>query len=701
MGWRCWNFRPCQHGKYGMIEMDLNLAKFPFLRIAIPFIIGILTFAFDMNIFIPISLLAIGIITLLFLRIYCNNKLRYKYHYLYTPSFIAIFLAIGWFCAFINKPNTLPSKTLDKEMFFTARVKSIKQKNITTEVVTESQDLTGKPINILMTIEGNNYKIRNGDILYCYSTLEPIKSSNNPESFDYAAYMRNNGILYRSFVKRNDLQIIGYRESLGAKAAAAKDNLTTSIQNVGFSDNTTNFLITILTGDNGFINPEIRELYSKSGLAHILAISGLHIAIIAWIISILLKPLDYANLKKLRFILTLIIIWIFTYITGLSPSATRAAIMTSFVITSFILHKKYNILNSLSCSAVFILLANPYTVYNIGFQLSYGAVLGIILFADKITFGKRFSLMRKISSIIAVTIAAQIGTVLIIAYYYNAIPSYFLLSNLIVIPLLPIIIGLSIFTIALSSFGINVGLTIPIDHLYEFILSLSTWIDKWNYSSIEFIWIDGLSTILLLFAILTIGIWFNRKNSSSFLLYISSLLILSGCTSMILQRVHLDKSGFFISDEYTSTNIVYFNGEKAYIANSKNDSTEINSFIEKNQRFFIKHRIKYPVKLETKLQSDGIYYNHPYLWLRGIKLAFADNNIKKYKPTDKIQLDYLILTSKYYGNLSMLIQHFEFKTIIVTNELFPSKREALLSELKDTNCNIVDIEDSPLYIKFQ
>lgn len=679
-----------------------RLSEYPFLRIAIPLIIGIATFQCYQSAYIPLAIFIVSILCYVIIRRKQDIEFQYKHNKIYALLLFIDFTCIGWFCAFINQPATIPADSLNRDMYIQFKVESIRQRDITTEIRAISQNNDWHGIKLLATLQGNDYKIKVGDIVLCKSRIEKIRTSTVPESFDYAQYMKNNGYLYRLYVERNNYAVISHEKSIHSTATEFRNSIIKHIQQSSLNQETTNFLITILTGDNTFINQKARDSFAKSGLAHILAVSGLHIAIIGLIIAFLLKPLDKIGLKKLRLVVSLILIWAFAYFTGLSPSATRAAIMVTFVITAIIFQQKHSVLNALCGSAVLILIANPSSLFNIGFQLSYLSVLGIVIFADKMTFGKRFSWKKKITSLIAVSISAQIGTMLIILYYFNTIPITFLIGNILVVPMLPIFVFLAIIILILTGIGIYVPLlSSALDIFYLLIRKISDLTNSIPFSSISGIWIDQPTVVLLYIAIILFGVWINCKNRHSLYLHLSSISIILSLASLIYHEKTIATEGIFITDGYDSTNLVYYEGTKAYIVNSMNDQNEIQSFIDSNNRFFIRHHIDSIHIATTDSECGNIKIKHPYVSIRGIRFAFISGNLpRKYLGNNRINLDYLILTKRFYNDISTLQKYFTFHKLIIPCEIYGINRDALIQEATNSGIETIDMEFNPVNMQF-
>ncbi len=682
--------------------MTLQLSQYPFLRIAIPLIAGILLFHFSVGTLETIVALVIAIVLYTALAT-TKASIRYRYQkWFVLPLFLA-FTTVGWFVAYVDQPDTLQEDRLSTGMYFSFSIESIKHRNSTTEILATSNDIKHESkINLLVSIEGNDYHLRPGDIIHCHSKIERIKSATFPESFDYAAYMETKGFLYRTHIQQNNYLIIGHDTTLSTKAIDTRNKIIKRIQETGFNQQTTNFLITILTGDNRFVTEEMRESFANSGLSHILAVSGLHIGIIGLIISFFLIPLDRIRLRSARIALTILMIWAFTYMTGMAPSATRAAIMASFVFGALLLRQKHSIVNALCCSASLILIVNPSALFDMGFQLSYLSVVGILMFAHKMTFGKRFSIRRKLSAILSVSIAAQLGTAVITLHYFNLLPISFLIGNAIVVPLLPIYITIAIFTILISAFGLHSEMLVfCADKMQSFIFFVSDFSDSALLTPIDNVWIDSPTAILLYIAILLFGIWLNRPKPQAGLLYMAVLAI-AGCTVLSIRNFNMIPAAqIAVSDGYTSTNIVYCRQHKAFIVNSKNDTAEINNFIERNLRFFIKNRIDSIVKITTPYSTSFLYADYPYIAANGTRFIFATGGKRNgNSSSNRIDTDYLILTGRYYNSIENLKRRYMSPSLIIPRELYDIDNDSLAQTAEKNGYQAIDITKTPFAIQF-
>jgi len=682
--------------------MHLSLPESPFIRIAVPLIAGIALYnCANLPTPAPALILLIPAIMLyVIVNAIKNLSIRYKINGLYPIIFFCLYVSAGWILAYANRPPTLNKDLLNHKLFLVADIKSIEHKNVTTDIISEC-NIEGQYLPLIITLRGNDYKLRPGDRICCHSEIERIKSSTVPEAFDYASYMRHKGFSYRTFVDKGNYSKIGHHDNLQTKSLEIKNSIISHLLQTHLNHRTINFIIAILTGNDDYISDETRESFSQSGLAHILAVSGLHISIIGLLIAFFLKPLDYAGFRNIRLTLSILSIWAFTYIIGMPPSACRAAIMTTFLLVAIILHKKHNIMNALAASAVFILILNPYSLYNAGFQLSYLSVAGIILFADKLTLFRNNKFVNKITAVISVSIAAQLGTAIVAIYYFNMLSLTFLIGNTIVVPILPVFMLLSIIIIAFSYIGITVGcLDRATDILYDCFIGISDYSNSIPYSLTDNIWIDGTTAVCLSAAILLIGLWLNteKRQQRKTMLYLSIIAAFTGCLHLTLQNKTRMEEGIFLTDGYSSTNIVYYCNNRAFVMNSKNDTSEITSFINANRRFFIKHRTDSIIKINGQYHDNTVYADYPYICIRDKRFAFATGNInKRQAKRTKTELDYLIITNNYYNDIKSLNGCYTFSQIIIPNEIYDPAH--FITELG--NSDYIRLSEQNLHIHFR
>jgi len=209
----------------------------------------------------------------------------------------------------------------------------------------------------------------------------------------------------------------------------------------------------LLLGQRQEISKELSDNYSKAGAIHILAVSGLHVGIILLILSFVLKPLERVNKGKLiKLVLVILFLWFFAVLAGMSASVTRAVTMFSAIALGQFFNKRNAVEHSLIFSMFIILLWKPLFLFDVGFQLSYTAVFGIIWVQPVLyqLWKPTFFIVDKGWQLISVSVSAQLGVLPISLFYFHQFPGLFFISNLIIIPFLGVILGLGLVVLVLS-----------------------------------------------------------------------------------------------------------------------------------------------------------------------------------------------------------------------------------------------------------
>ena len=241
----------------------------------------------------------------------------------------------------------------------------------------------------------------------------------------------------------------------------------------------------LLFGEKSELSKELSNSYTQAGIIHILAISGLHIALIYGIVLWLTKPL--LRLKKGKmyiFLISLSVLWFYAILAGFSASIVRAAVMFSVIAFTKILNRHSNIYNSLALSAMILLLYNPNYLFDVGFQLSFAAVLSIIVFQPfvrKYSYSKNYFL-RETKSLLLISLVAQIGVLPLTLYYFGQFPLLFLVANLIAIPLSSIVLVLGLVLIPFNFLlpKIAIYLSVFVNFLIDLMNNFTAWIVQFD-----------------------------------------------------------------------------------------------------------------------------------------------------------------------------------------------------------------------------
>lgn len=375
-----------------------------------------------------------------------------------------------------------------------------------TKVVALNDNSTTGKIQVYVERDSLSQKLRYGDQLYATGFLTPIQGPMNPHEFDYRAYMQLYDIHHQIFIKSKNWKLSGNDANPIFETVYTIRNACAGIfDRSGMAPENIAVAKALVIGDKALISDELMLSYASTGALHVLAVSGLHVGIIMLILGFVLKPIR--RIKHGTFLFLLLAlggIWFYAVLTGLSPSVLRAAVMFSFVLIGNETQKDTSIYQSLMVSATILILFDPLVIFHLGFLLSYLAVAGIVFFHPRIYSLLYFKnkIADKIWQISCVSIAAQLATFPLSIYCFQQFPNYFLIANLIVIPLSFIILILGIFALFVSSIPIVSTITFLIlEWLIYFLNEGVRFVENLPYAvfdSLVITWYDSILLYLVL-----------------------------------------------------------------------------------------------------------------------------------------------------------------------------------------------------------
>ena len=405
----------------------------------------------------------------------------------FTTVFTAMLLGI--FVVGLATSNTLDqhysNQNLEKEQLWCLKVREILKPNtysrryVALVVAIGNEKSSGK---ILLDIQEDSIAgtLKVDDELFVFSKAENINPPLNPHQFDYKDYLKKLGINHQIRTKVNGIEVIGPgSKTFSGIALNFREHIISKLRNEGFGKDELAVIQALLLGQRDDISESTYNNYKNAGAVHILAVSGLHVGILLLLLQFLLSPLE--KLPKgntVKLVAIVFLLWAYAFIAGLSPSIIRAVTMFSFLAYAMYLNRPTNSFNIIALSMFFILLVKPLMLFQVGFQMSYGAVFAIVWIYPKL---QRFwfpdnMIVRKIWQLLSVSVAAQLGVLPISLYYFHQFPALFFVSNLLIIPFLGLILGLGIFVILLSTLD---QLPVFLAQFYNWIIAMMNSIVGW------------------------------------------------------------------------------------------------------------------------------------------------------------------------------------------------------------------------------
>ncbi len=669
------------------------MGRNPFVKISAAYIAGIFLYKFfPAKVELFYLLIAFSVLTVLFILAKVLTKSPVS---LWKPSILAIvlFVVAGYTNYGITETKLAAYTQTLKNGFIIGRVDRIpKQTEKTTKIVLQVEAIKHKDSwenakgKIIVYFKDTTAKyLVPGERIILDIKLQDIKDAGNPEEFSYKNYLAFHFITKQAFVKAGSWARIGKEFSLFDRGQNLRLKVIRIIDNSSLSKRNKEILKALTVGYKDNIDAETKERFSSTGAMHVLAVSGLHVGIIFMILNMLFFPFRHNKKTNIATsLLIIVILWAYAVITGLSPSVTRATLMFTLIQTGILLKRQANIYNTIAASAFIILVANPFIINEIGFWLSYLAVLGIISVyphiykAIYIPKHKNilYNFADKIWALVSVSFSAQLATLPVTLYFFHSFPSYFLITNLIVIPLIPFVMYGGLVMILFSGWDIIYDWSAKVTGFFLDIINLSLdWIKNLPYSRLDGLYISEPQLVLLLVTIAAFVIYINNKKS----VYIyASLVSLILFTAYDIYDEHGKRNQklFVVYNIRGYSALNFIDGrDNIMISNVYGDKRNINyaagNFwlklgLEK-EKFIDIEKLNNQFLFSTfwTIDNPAFFFYNRYIKFYNLKIAVIDKSFKPLLPRKKLTLNLLVVRDNPHATIEELQRMYNFDAIIL------------------------------------
>lgn len=362
-----------------------------------------------------------------------------------------------------------------------------------------------------------------GDKILFNKKFQQIKNSGNPGAFDYRQYSAFHQLFHTVFLKKKDWALLNEKNAGPFRQflfTAKQRVLNILRKNLQANDDQLAIAEALLIGYTQDLDKDLVQAYSNTGVVHIIAISGMHLGLIYILLVWLLNKIPLIKRSSIiKVILILSCLWIFSLITGGSPSILRAAVMFSCITIGRNLNRTASIYNSLAASAFILLCYNPYFLWDVGFQLSYLAVAGIVIF-QKPVYRMLYIKNRVLDNtwkLTTVSFAAQLLTFPVCLFYFHQFPTLFLFTNILLVPFSSLVLFVEIFLMAIAWLPIAAAYVGKLTWWLVWMMNKTIlWFNDLPYSVWDGVSIPVPAVFILYGVILTAGYWLLNKNKTAF-----------------------------------------------------------------------------------------------------------------------------------------------------------------------------------------
>lgn len=613
----------------------------------------------------------------------------FYFRHQYYPAIFSLMISAGALLAYSHHPPSIPDSVFTGRHSFVSEVVETKENLTTTSYIVriiKIDSLQVGPFLSYVTINSVASPREPGAIIEYKTRLRQLSTKEEvPHETDYTKYLISEGIDSRCMV--DSIEELLPPHGLIALSNRVRNYLFNSIVDSPVNGSTAAFLVASIIGDRRFLLDDEYAEYRDTGVAHILALSGLHVGIIASILGMMMFPLRLCRRGiVIGNLITAIVIWIYTIITGFSPSIIRAAVMITIFILARMIQRGSNGFNSLFLSVVVILCINPRWLFSPGFQLSVSAVASILMFGRTIP-GKlrRYPIIWFLLNLIMVPVAAMLGTGIICAYYFNIFPTMFLVGNIVTGILFPLILGGGLILAIFTSIGFKFTfLGFIIDGLHYImqwcITSLSS-VDGSTFGNVYF-----SPWVILPYAVSLIFIAISIRNKKLVMWTMSGIMIVATLITAVITKESLPLAEVYIPSSLKPTTLIMRTGDRAWIYPCREERISQSVHREANTRYR-RFLISRGCGDSFELISDSL--EHRTFKIRNSMIAALDKTIAivdEHMPvvtSGNFKVDYALICNGYTETATELFSLLHPDTLLLGSDLHPSRRARLIRQCGD------------------
>ena len=525
-------------------------------------------------------------------------------------------------------------------------------------------------------LDSSSIQFKYGDVIFLNSKIIKISGPENPNAFNPAAYFALSDVYHQTYVRSKNTKRIGQNKgNIAYQLLIDWRKYLSSVfeRHLSGSPNEKAVASALVLGVRSEFSSDLKNAYADTGATHVLSVSGLHVGLVAGLLGWLIKRIKRKKMDRFsqrEIAILLAFIWFYVLLTGASASVLRSGLMFSFVILATLVRRKISVYNSLASSAFALLCLEPKFLYDIGFQLSYLALFGIVFFHPYIY--KLLFFKNKFAdwawNLTAVGFAAQLATLPLGLYYFHQFPTYFWLSGLAVIPLSTVALYSGIALLVCDWIPVLGYLTAWLTYCSIAIMNACIFaIQSLPFAVISGFWL-GLSEMLLLYLIIfmmALALIFSKRN----LIYVSIVLVLL-FSSVQLFRLFSTASqeSIYVYKVNKSSLIEFYSGHRVYclkdssLAKSKIDFLVKNNRIAQKAFFYKEFELRDNISLaDLHINSYGVgkFRNTSFAIPSKSMLEHAENRTNPYK------VDFLIICANpKLKDLEKLENLFDYRYLV-------------------------------------
>lgn len=504
---------------------------------------------------------------------------------------------------------------------------------------------------------------------------------------------RSNPHVARFRVSRQDLVISGNEGGVARTLYGLRASIGEHIIESGLSEGCVNFLLAALLGESQWISGDDRQLYSRTGMAHILALSGAHVAIILSMLTLILLPLSLAGLHRMRMLSIIALLWCYVVMTGCSASVTRAVIMVTMLLAGSMMRRPYSGMNALCMAAIAILLFTPQALFQAGFQLSFLAVASISMLADRLNPCHK-TWLYKPASLIVTPLAATLGTFAVVIYHFHIFPVYFMVAAPIAtLTLTWVMIG-GMILIMCSVLNIPHGwITTATDKLFSFTQEYLGLTDSIPHSTVEGLFMSPIVATML--CVLPFGV-------AAYLFYQKRWIIVATLAMMALAMgfqyvttpTYPETERFMIAD-YNQVAIAVKQGDKLYFitdADKVQAPLVAQEFMLTHREYMARRGLNNVIRVDDTFTSANLSRKDGMIVIDSVRIMML--GAKQYDNSVPHPISYMVVADGFRGDIMEAVAKIKPETVVFSANLNHRLRKRYSKELDAGGIGHIDLYDT-------
>lgn len=521
-----------------------------------------------------------------------------------------------------------------------------------------------KKVILYFEKEGKSIDLRPGDEIVFHAKIEPFKNFGNPDDFNYVRFMKIKGFAGSAYVSSQQWSKTGkniqsvYTLSQNVRAKALR-----FYKSFGLNPDEYAFVAALTLGYKNNLSNDLQDAFRASGTAHVLAVSGLHVGVVYLILSVLFSFLGNCGKKfVLKQFLIILFLWGYVFLTGLSVSVIRAAIMLSIFCLGKVFNREGFSYNTLAAAAFFILVFNPLSFFEVGFQMSFLSVFAILFFKPKLDklYTPSYRSFLKIRDLFTLSLSAQFGVFPLVLYYFGTFPTYFFVTNLLVVPLISMVIYTVLPVIlfsGLSQLGFPVfhslfqAMSWLLNTLIGLVIHIVYVFESLPYARISDHYLSFFQMMLLFIVLFAFCGYMTKKRFNYLVVVLGSILL------------------FLFTDTYTVINRT----SPRFIVYNRPGVSELGIIVNNRTTPILR-------------EGNGIV---PYSDKRIVKLSENIYRSKRVKKT--FPVDFLILSTDNSFSMYSLNSYFLPETVILDSSLSKYTIKRITEECRQLHIKVYDV----------